>query len=387
MTDVIPDFKECLSELIRTPSVSSVNPDLDMSNRPVADLLANWLEDLGFRVEHLPVRDGKVNVLASAGSGEGGLVLSGHMDTVPYDERAWSRDPFRMVEADDRLYGLGASDMKSFFAFVVDALRGTRLAGLKRPLYILATCDEESSMAGVRALMQSKRILGRHALIGEPTGLQPVNLHKGAMMESIRLIGRAGHASDPALGNNALDGMHTVMGALIEWREELQRASRDDRFHVPVPTLNLGCIQGGDNPNRICAACELKIDIRVLPGMTLEDARGAMRRVVLRTVDGSGLAVEFDTILEVPAMATPAASDIVRFAERLCGRTAGSIAFGTEGPFLNAMGMDTVILGAGDIAQAHQADEYLAIDRIAPMRRILTQMVGHFCIEETGHAA
>lgn len=383
----VPQFKDCLAELIETPSVSSVDPELDMSNRPVADLLSHWLEDLGFKVEQLPVKDGKVNVLATAGSGKGGLVLSGHTDTVPYGERTWSRDPFRLVESDNRFYGLGTSDMKSFFAFVVDVLRGTNLMGLKRPLSVLATCDEESSMAGAHALMQSKRTLGRYALIGEPTGLQPVILHKGAMMESIRLIGRAGHASDPALGNNALEGMHTVMSALIQWREELQRASRDDRFHVPVPTLNLGCIQGGDNPNRICAACDLKIDIRILPGMTLEDTRAAMRRAVLRSIDGNGLAVEFDTILEVPAMATPGSSDIVGLAERLCGGTAGSIAFGTEGPFLNAMGLDTVILGPGDIAQAHQADEYLSTDRIEPMRRILAQMVGHFCMKEAEDAA
>ncbi|MBI2969217.1 MAG: acetylornithine deacetylase [Gammaproteobacteria bacterium] len=381
------NFKECLAELIATPSVSSVDPALDMGNRPLAELLANWFEDLGFSVECLPVADGKVNVLAKAGRGDGGLVLSGHTDTVPCDEHAWTRDPFKLEERDGRLYGLGTSDMKSFFAFVREALRALGPGALKRPLYLLGTCDEESSMAGARALVESGRPLGRYALIGEPTGLQPVILHKGAMMESIRLIGRAGHASDPALGNNALEGMHAVMDALMQWREELQRTARDERFQVPVPTLNFGCIRGGDNPNRICAECELKIDMRILPGTEIEDARSAMRRAVLRAVDGSGLIVEFGAIMDgVPALATPETSEIVKCAERLSGRRAGSVAFGTEGPYLNAMGMDTVILGAGDIAQAHQADEYLATERIAPMLAIVQGIIEQFCGAEESHA-
>jgi acetylornithine deacetylase len=385
MNTRLPDFRECLAALIATPSISSVDPLFDMSNRPLADLLAGWFESLGFSVEYLPVpgRPEKVNLLAAAGRGEGGLVLSGHMDTVPCTASAWSADPFRLVERDGRWYGLGTTDMKSFFALAVEVLRELDLSKLRRPLYLLATCDEESSMAGAEALSRSGRALGRHALIGEPTGLKPVNLHKGAMVETVRLIGRGGHSSDPALGVSAIEGMHTALTALMEWRNALQAEHRDLRFRVPVPTLNFGCIHGGDNANRISENCELTMDLRPLPGMDIEDTRAGMRRTVMEAIDGRGLAVEFTSVFPgMPPMETPATAEIVRVAERLSGASAESVAFATEGPYLNAMGMQTVVLGPGDIAQAHQADEYLAIERAAPMQRILKEMIGHFCLRE-----
>ena len=389
MAQKLPAFNECLAELIRIPSVSSVEPELDMSNRPVASLLGNWLEDLGFEVELAAVAGtgGKVNVIARRGRGEGGLVLSGHTDTVPWDEGRWSQDPFRLVERDRRYYGLGTADMKSFFAFVVDALRDLDAGALRRPLTVLATCDEETGMAGARALVAAGQRLGRYAVIGEPTGLRPVNVHKGTLMESIRVVGRSGHASDPALGNSALEGMRAVMDGLAAWRSEIQATQRDDRFAVPVPTLNFGVIHGGDNPNRICAACELKIDIRVLPGMDMELTRSGARQAAMRAVDGSGLVIEFDALMEgAPPLETPETSEIVRTAERLSGLGAGTVGFGTEGPFLNALGMDTVILGAGDIEQAHRPDEYLGLERIEPMRRMLSGLIHHFCMRETGDA-
>src|SRR5690606_17587204 len=162
------------------------------------------------------------------------------------------------------LYGLGTSDMKAFLALVAEAARGLREQDLKQPLVILATADEESSMSGARALVDAGRPRGRHAVICEPTGLRPARMHKGVMVEAVRVIGRSGHSSDPALGLNALEGMTQVLNALLRWRSELQQRHRNDQFKVPVPTLNFGRICGGDNPNRICPEVELQIDIRPL---------------------------------------------------------------------------------------------------------------------------
>jgi acetylornithine deacetylase len=390
MSKRIPDFRTCLADLIARPSVSSSDPEFDISNRPVAELLAGWFSALGFSVELLPVggSDRKVNLLARAGSGEGGLILSGHTDTVPFSEEEWTRDPFHVTEQDGRFYGLGTADMKSFFAIVLDVLRDLDASKLRRPLTVLATCDEESTMAGARALLDSGRALGRYALIGEPTGLKPVNVHKGVMVESIRLTGQAGHASDPSLGNSALDGMVAVLDALMLWRKDLAQSRRDPRFKVATPTVNFGSIRGGDSPNRICAECELQVDVRVLPGMDIAATRAGLRRAAMQAVDGSGLAIEFDQVHDgVAPMETPADSPIVRAAEKLSGSTAGSITFATEGTYYNAMGIDTVILGPGDIGQAHQANEYLDAARIEPMRRIVADMIAHFCREEGGNAA
>ncbi len=379
----LPAFKESFAALVAAPTVSSIDPRHDQSNLPVVDLLANWFADLGFAVETMPVngKADKVNLIASLGTGDGGLVLSGHTDTVPYTESAWHQDPFRLTERDGRFYGLGTADMKCFFPIVMQVLRALDLKKPRRPIILLATCDEESTMAGAKALVDGDRRLGRHALIGEPTGLKPVIMHKGVMIETITLKGKAGHASNPSLGNNALEGMHEVMKSLREWRGRLQEEYSNANFNVPVPTLNFGCIRGGDSPNRICAECELKIDLRLLPRMQISGIRKLLRRMVTQTVAGSGLTVEFDEVFPgTPPMETDPQSDIVRVAEKLTGHAAGSVNFGTEGPYLNSLGMDTVVLGPGDIDQAHQANEYIEQNRIRPMQDLLKQMIVHFCM-------
>lgn len=384
MNTPVPGLIEMLQRLVATPSVSSVSPEFDQSNRAVIDILAGWLDALGFAVEVMPLpeRPEKANLIATLGAGPGGLVLAGHTDTVPFDADRWRSDPFVLTEADDRLYGLGTADMKGFFPLAIEAARRFEARQLRSPLIILATSDEESSMEGAEALVAAGRPRGRYAVIGEPTGLRPVRMHKGIMMEAIRLTGRSGHSSDPSLGVNALEGMHGVLGEILAWRAELQAAHRNPLFQVDVPTLNLGHIHGGDNPNRICGRCELHIDLRPLPGMALDDLRGELVRRLERRLEGSRLELEiFPLFKGTPAMETPAASALVQVAERLTGHGAEAVAFCTEGPYLQALGMETLILGPGDIDQAHQPDEYLALDRVRPTVDLLEQLIGRFCCE------
>ncbi len=384
MSHQAPALIPMLEGLIGTLSVSSITPVFDHSNRPVIDLLAAWLEAAGFRVEilEIPGHPDKANLLATLGSGPGGLVLSGHTDTVPFDAPLWSRDPLKLTEADGRYYGLGTSDMKSFLALAIEAARGLSHADLKRPLMILATADEESAMTGARALVASGRPLGRYAVIGEPTGLRPVRLHKGVMGESVRLVGRSGHASDPSLGNNALEGMHEALTAILAWRDELQRTHRHPAFKVPYPTINLGHIHGGDNPNRICGECELHLDLRVLPGLDPDDLRAELARRVAAVAERRGLAWSVEPLFTpIPPVETPPDAEIVRAGEQLTGHAAESVSFGTEAPFFDQLGMQTLVLGPGDIAQAHQPDEYLALERIPPTLELLRALIRRFCID------
>ena len=383
MTHHAPSLLQMLSGLIGAPSMSSVSPAFDTSNRQVIELLAAWLEPLGFQVEILPLpsQPHKANLIATLGSGPGGLVLAGHTDTVPYDEGRWQHDPFRLIEQDNRLYGLGTSDMKGFFALAIEAARAFVDQPLAQPLIILATADEESSMDGAKALVELGRPRARYAVIGEPTGLRPVNAHKGIMMEGITLTGQSGHSSDPSLGLSALEGMHRVIGDLLSWRETLQAQHRDERFNVPVPTLNLGHIHGGDNPNRICGCCELHIDLRPLPGMDLDELRDTLNRRLHALLGETKFGWEVHRLFEgTPSLHTPRSSAIVEAAERLTGHDSEAVAFCTEGPYLNALGMETIILGPGDIAQAHQPDEYLALDRLQPTVELLRQLIGRFCL-------
>lgn len=381
-----PKLNDMLKQLIAAPSMSSVSPEFDTTNREVVDLLATWLDDLGFQVSvtPLPSQPHKANLLASFGEvheQSQGLMFAGHTDTVPYDQHSWHHDPFKLTEADSRMYGLGSSDMKSFFALAIEAIQKFNASDLKEPVFILATADEESSMDGAITLVDQGCPNVRYAVIGEPTGLKPVNAHKGIMMESIHLTGRSGHSSNPALGVNALEAMQLVIADLIQWRGELEQRYLDDRFTVPVPTLNFGYIEGGDNPNRICEQCELHFDLRALPGMDLNDLRRELRDRMTTLFKKSAIRWQVKSLIHgTPPMHTDEDSAIVKAAEKhSCGHS-HAVAFCTEGPYLTELGIETIILGPGDIDQAHQPDEYLALDRINPTVELLSKLIKQFCL-------
>jgi acetylornithine deacetylase len=379
----VPDTLTMMRELISIPSVSSVSSDIDMGNLAVVELLADWLEELGFAVEVLPLKGSvnKANLVASLGRGQGGLVLAGHTDTVPFDEKLWSYNPLTLTEADNRLYGMGTSDMKGFFALAIAAARKFSENDLNEPLLIVATADEESTMNGARELAASGRLQARRVIIGEPTGLRPVHMHKGMMMESVHLHGRSGHSSDPSLGVNAMEGMHKVITEILSWRAALQTRFQNPQFKVPFPTLNLGRIAGGDNPNRICGDCELHFDLRPLPGMVAKELLDELQSRLQSAIGGYGLDLTFRPLMEnVPPFASDKGSEIVAAAEKLTGSAAESAAYSTEAPFFQEIGLDAVVLGPGDIAQAHQPDEFLALDRLTPMINVLEGLIRRFCV-------
>jgi len=386
MPSSFPNFISNLNSLIAMPSVSSANSAIDSSNEAVVTYLADQFEAMGFACELIasPSASGlkKLNLLATMGTGPGGLVLSGHTDTVPLDEELWHVNPFQATEKDGRLYGLGCTDMKGFFPVVIEAVRQLTEAKFKHPLIVLATADEETSMEGAKTLVKLGKPQARYAVIGEPTGLKPVFAHKGIMMESIRLLGQSGHSSDPSLGNNALDAMHLVIGELMLYRQELTNKYQSPIFEIPHPTLNLGCIHGGDNPNRICGQCELEYDVRLLPGMHIEALRAEIAARVHTVTDQLGIKAELNPLFSgVPAFSASDDSELLKSARRLTGHDGISVAFGTEGPHLQALGMDTIILGPGNIDQAHQPDEYMSIEMIDPAIKLINQLITEFCLQ------
>ena len=376
-----PSLQDQFAALIATPSVSCTQPHWDQSNRAVIDLLANWLAELGFACEIQEVAPGKANLLATLGSGPGGLVLAGHSDTVPFDAALWQSDPLRLTAQGNRWVGLGVCDMKGFFPLVIEAVRGLLDRPFRQPLLVLATCDEESSMAGARALAAAGRPLGRAAVIGEPTGLKPIRLHKGVMMERIDILGQSGHSSDPSLGHSALEAMHDAIGALRELRSQWQHEFNNPQFGVPQPTLNLGCIHGGDNPNRICGQCSLEFDLRPLPGMDPEQLRAAIRGKLRPLAERHQVKIDYAPLFDnVPPFEQSVDSELVRLAEKLTGHAAQAVAFGTEAPYLQQLGCETIVLGPGDIACAHQPGEFLELARIEPTVVLLRQLIQHYCL-------
>lgn len=374
---------DMLRQLIACPSISSVNPGIDLGNREIIDLLANWLADLGFTTEVMPLADPrKANLIATLGTGPGGLVLAGHTDTVPCDEGLWRQSPFQLTERDNRLYGLGVCDMKGFFALAIEAARQFLHRDFQQPLIILATADEESSMAGARALAEAGKPKARYAVIGEPTGMKPVTMHKGIMIEKLVVQGKSGHSSDPTLGSNAMHAMHDAISVLLKIQNELRDGYDNPLFTVSFPTLNLGCISGGDNPNRICGHCELGFEIRPLPGMDINELQAMLERRLseLPAQQGTALSLNY---FGVPAFAAHDQSPLVAFCEKVTGHARQTVAFATEAPYLQQLGMDVVIFGPGNIDQAHQPNEYLAMDRIEPTLANLEKLIEEYCMSST----
>jgi acetylornithine deacetylase len=384
MTFDFRDYQTRLAQLVQQASVSCAVEKWDMSNRGVIDLLANWLSDIGFKTIIQPLEQaGKFNLVAVLGEGDGGLVLAGHTDTVPYDEHRWQSDPFTLTEKNEKLYGLGATDMKGFFPLVLQAAAAYRNQKLKHPLILLATADEESSMSGARALANEgiPGLKPRYAVIGEPTELKPIRMHKGIMMEAIRVSGKSGHSSNPVLGNNALDAMNDVITELKKIRGELQVRYQNPGFAVQTPTLNLGCIHGGDGANRICGECELHFDLRLLPGMNNQEIRSLIETRLNPIAAATKTDIVFSSLFEsIEPFAEDKNSELIKTCEQLCARESESVAFATEAPFMQQLGMQTVIMGPGSIDQAHQPNEFIAKSQLQPAYTILCKLIETYCL-------
>ncbi|WP_022943394.1 acetylornithine deacetylase [Pseudoalteromonas ruthenica] len=378
----LPDFLHLYRELIATPSISSLDPKLSQSNRAVIEHLASWCEELGFACEIKPLSTDadKFNLIAKRGHGSGGLMLAGHTDTVPFDQGRWSMDPFTLSERDNKLFGLGSIDMKGFFAFVLNAIAELDASKQQQPLIILATADEETTMAGAQEVAKYPGLKPARCVIGEPTDMTPVFTHKGHMTSAIRIVGKSGHSSDPERGINAIEVMHLVIQKLMVLKEELKNKYSIEHFAIPYPTLNLGHIHGGDNANRICGCCELQLDMRPLPGLSIVELQAMLLAATQDiTARYPGCVEVIDMHDPIPAFAGTTDSALVQLAQKISQQPAIAVNYCTEAPFIQQLGCETIVMGPGSINQAHQPDEFLATDRIAPSQRIIKELIQQSC--------
>ncbi|MGL1956051.1 MAG: acetylornithine deacetylase [Colwellia sp.] len=387
----LPNFTQSLTQLIACSSISSTQPSWDQGNLKVIQLLATWFEQLGFTIDIQKVpnahkeNSNKFNLLAKLGDGEGGLLLSGHSDTVPFDENRWLSDPLAVIDKDNKFYGLGTCDMKGFFAFILQACKGLDAKQLKKPLYVLATADEETTMAGARFFAQSQAVKPDVAIIGEPTNLVPVTMHKGHMTHRISVEGQSGHSSKPNLGINAIEIMYGVIGELISLKEKFDLNYKNEAFDVPAPSLNMGAIKGGDNANRICGHCVLDIDLRSLPGMDDDELLHWLSESLKPLAEKYPGRISFKELHPSSpsfSQSRNSKSDacFVSIAEEISGHQCCAVNYATEAPFIQQLGCQTIVLGPGSIDQAHQPNEFLAHSEIEKTDRILIEMIQRYCL-------
>ncbi len=375
----LPSFLEVYEGLISTSSISSTDSRWDEGNEKVITKLADWCSALGFQVEIVDVAPGKQNLIAKKGEGEGGLLLSGHSDTVPFDEGRWNYNPHALTEANNRFYGLGTADMKGFFAFILEAVKKVDWSKQTKPLYILATCDEETTMLGARHFTQNTPFKPDYCIIGEPTSLVPVRGHKGHVANAIRVTGKSGHSSNPALGVNAIEIMHEVLFALMQLRDKLVKEYHHPGFEIPSPTLNLGHIHGGDSPNRICGCCELHYDVRPLPGISLDGLDNMLRGALTQVQDKWPGRIEIEPLHDpIPGYECEHGHPFVSGVSEIAGMEAQTVNYCTEAPFLQEI-CPTLVMGPGSIDQAHQPDEFLAFEFIDPTINVLSKAMYKYC--------
>ncbi|MCX9459564.1 acetylornithine deacetylase [Vibrio cholerae] len=375
----LPSFLEVYEGLISTSSISSTDARWDEGNEQVIAKLADWLSAIGFSIQIEQVAPNKQNLIAKLGSGEGGLLLAGHSDTVPFDEGRWNYNPHALTQANNRFYGLGTADMKGFFAFIYEAVKNVDWSKQTKPLYVLATCDEETTMLGARHFTENAPFKPDYCIIGEPTSLVPIRAHKGHVANAIRVTGKSGHSSNPALGVNAIEIMHEVLFALMQLRDRLIKEYHHPGFEIPTPTLNLGHIHGGDSPNRICGCCELHYDVRPLPGISLDGLDNLMRDALREVQQKWPGRIELVPLHDpIPGYECAHDHPFIHGISEICEQEAQTVNYCTEAPFLQQI-CPTLVLGPGSIDQAHQPDEFLAFEFIDPTVRVLSRAMQKYC--------
>ncbi len=378
--------REILEKLVSFPTVSS---DSNLE-------LVDWVQDYlaGFGVDAVRLYDDsgtKAALFANVGPEvEGGVILSGHTDVVPVEGQDWTSDPFTLVERDGKLYGRGACDMKGFDALALWAVPLALEAGIKRPIQIALSYDEEVGCTGAPPMIAA---MGRHlpraaaAIIGEPSMMQVVSGHKGGTGFAVHVRGHEVHSSIMHTGVNAI-----MQGArLIDWanRMNAENAARTpgvlaEAFDPPWTTVHVGVIEGGTAHNITAGDCRFGLDFRTVPGEDPQDWTARFREEVAR-IEAEMQTVHPDTGIDleeyfaVPALQPERDGAAEALARRLTGDNgAHVVSYGTEAGQFQAAGYSAVICGPGDIAQAHQADEFISVEQLQAgetfMRRLIQDL-------------
>lgn len=383
MKNKLPSFIYMYNKLITTPSISSSDKKLDTSNKDIINILSEWFEHLGFIIEiqAIPNTKNKFNMLAKSNNEDNGLLLVGHTDTVPCDERNWTKNPFKLTEYDNKMYGLGTTDMKSFFVFILETLKNINIKTFKKPLYILATADEETSMSGARHFSNISSIKPKFAIIGEPTELKPINAHKGHLSKIIKIKGESGHSSDPDLGINAIEIMNKTINILLKLKEKFKIDYNDKTFSIPYPTLNLGHICGGDAANKICSYCNLHIDIRPLPNINITKINNILDNILTPIKDKWGDIITIKELNQpVPGFKYDNQYKLLNTIKQILKiKKSKKVNYCTEAPFIQKL-CPTIILGPGSIKQAHKPDEFIDNLYIKYTQTILKNIINIFCL-------
>jgi len=359
-----------LDKLVSFPTVSSD------TNLPLIEWVQEYLASHGIVAHQHPheTDPAKAGLFAHVGPDvEGAIVLSGHTDVVPVEGQPWSTDPFEVVEKDGKLFGRGTCDMKGFDALAVWAIVEGRYSDLKRPLQLALSYDEEIGCTGAAPLIESINKYfpkGSVTIVGEPSMMGAVTGHKGGQGFNVHVRGFEVHSSLMHTGVNAI-----MYGAkLIEWANEMNAENRAKEagpvaatFEPPWTTVHVGVIEGGTAHNITALDCRFGLDFRIVPDENRDDWIARFKAKVAEVeAEMQAVVPESHIALHekfyVPGLMPEDASEAEALVRQLTGDNAPRVvSYGTEGGHFQDAGYSTVICGPGDIAQAHQPDEFLSV--------------------------
>lgn len=366
---------EMIRKLIGFPTVSRE------SNLDLIDFVREYLKPLDAEVR-LTFDDDKrkANLFATLGprgnAGGGGIVLSGHTDVVPVQGQAWDSDPFTLVEQDAKLYGRGTSDMKSFIAVALALLPAYVQRGLKAPLHLAFSYDEEVGCIGVGRMLSDLTAAGikpQSCIVGEPTLMKPVIAHKGKKSYRATVRGLAVHSGYAPSGVNAVEAAAEAVAYLKRMARRHRDSGPYDRgFDVAHTTVHTGVFRGGTALNIVPHECSFDFEFRHLPGDDPEKLIAEFKSYVVKTLEPEMQAVfkdagfDIQLMSQIPALDNSPETAVVALAQGLSGNhETGKVSYGTEGSQFQAAGIPTVICGPGSIEQAHKPNEYVALEQIA----------------------
>ena len=387
MAGEIVDSVEMLRRLVAFDTTSR------NSNLALIDYVRGYLEGHGISSTLVPNEDGtKANMFATVGPNvKDGVVLSGHTDVVPVDGQPWVTDPWTLTLKDGKYYGRGTCDMKAFYAIALAMVPEFKKAGLKRPIHFALSYDEEIGCFGAHSLaaaMATEVPRPRAIIIGEPTMMTVVHAHKGSQSYVTKFTGFEAHSSMTHLGVSAIHFAGEFIHYLNQVQEELEAAApKNSEFMPAAATFNVGTILGGTAGNILARECEVLWGYRELPTRPIEElgerAKKWLKEVLLPKMKAKHPAAAIETELRAstPAFSPEGNDEAKTLAGSWSGsNTVGSVVYATEaGIFRKTMGVPTVLCGPGDIAQAHQPNEFLLASQIEACEGFMKRMVEWCC--------
>lgn len=359
------------------------------TNIPLIEFVENYLSSHGVESQRVPTDDGQKSSLHAVIGPKDvpGYGLSGHTDVVPVAGQNWSTDPFRLTRKGTRLYGRGSCDMKGFVACILAHVPEFKSSDLKVPIHLLLSYDEEVGCTGVRPMigeLGERLPAPRLVFVGEPTSMKVVDAHKSIHGFETVVTGKESHSGKPHLGVNAIHAAGRLIAELAAIDDEMRARADGPRFDPPYTNVAVALVSGGTARNITPKECRFTWMFRSVPATDPDEIVTRFKTyaddIVLPPMKDAFADASIVTTQtsSVPALNATERSQAVSLALKLAGQNdTFAVSYGTEGGLFEKAGFSSVIIGPGDISQAHAPDEFIEESQLEKCSEFLDRLADH----------